>query len=310
MMTHQSRTPLQGGPAGQGGNFPQQDTILLTFDVEDWFQVENFKGRIPYSSWPTKELRVERNTLELLDLLDEAPQSIRATFFVLGWIARRCPGLVREIHERGHEVASHGIDHHLCYDQEQGELRRDLIESKALLEDISGAAVVGYRAPSFSITDQVVQIVREAGYLYDSSYNSYEGHGRYGSLTLPPTTAVDPPLHILGDSFFEIPISNWRVGSWVIPWGGGGYFRLLPAVLHHIGVGRILKRSHCYTFYMHPWEIDPGQPRVTGVPLSFRFRHYINLATAKRKLAHLLASHVRQSFLGCREFVVDCGWDN
>ena len=192
-------------------------TILLTVDVEDWFQVENFKDCIPYSAWPSLELRVERNTVELLDLLDAAATPVRATFFVLGWVAERCPGLVREIHQRGHEVASHGVNHNLCYNLSQEDLRQDLIKSKMLLEDIVGQEVSGYRAPSFSITNNVLNLVREAGYLYDSSYNSYDGHGRYGALKLPEMEKQGLPLYSLASSFYEVPISNLRIGSKVIP---------------------------------------------------------------------------------------------
>ena len=281
----------------------ESKTILLTFDVEDWFQVENFKEYIPYSTWSSRELRVEKNTNELLNLLSESPTRIRATFFILGWIAKRCPGLVREIHQRGHEVASHGVDHHLCYNQTPDDLRRDLIESKELLEDIVGQKISGFRAPSFSITDKIVNIVRETGYLYDSSYNSYDGHGRYGTMTLPHTAKYDRPLHLLSPSFYEIPVSNLRIGNKVIPWGGGGYFRLLPSFLHRAGVKHILQQTGCYSFYMHPWEIDPKQPRVHDAKFSFRCRHYVNLGRAKNKLKKFIDCNVRHSFLNCEEFI-------
>ena len=195
----------------------KKNTILLTFDVEDWFQVENFKEYIPYSSWESKELRVEKNTIELLDLLDAGPRQVKATFFVLGWIAERYPELILEIQKRGHEVASHGFDHHLCYNQTPEELREDLIKSKVLLEDLIGAEVAGYRAPSFSITDEAVRIVQDAGYRYDSSFNSYGAHGRYGSLTLPETEKQDLPLYALSPTFYEIPVSNLRVGKKSFP---------------------------------------------------------------------------------------------
>ncbi len=281
----------------------KQKTILLTFDVEDWFQVENFKEYIPYSTWSSRELRVEKNTVELLSILENAPNSIKATFFILGWIAERCPQLVQEIHKRGHEVASHGFEHRLCYNQTPDELRLDLIKSKRLLEDIIGVEVAGYRAPSFSITDEAISMVSEVGYRYDSSYNSYEGHGRYGSLTLPKSAKPNSPIYTLSKSFHEIPVSNLRLGSVVIPWGGGGYFRLLPSLLHKVGVNQLLKRNNCYTFYMHPWEIDPGQPRVSEASFSFRFRHYVNLTKAKRKLEYFLQSNVEHSFLTCIDFV-------
>lgn len=278
-------------------------TILLTFDVEDWFQVENFKECISYSTWPLRELRVEKNTIQLLDLLDDAPTRVGATFFILGWIAVRCPNLVREIHHRGHEVASHGVNHHLCYKQTSEMLRQDLIKSKEILEDIIGSEVLGYRAPSFSITDDAINCVQEAGYLYDSSYNSYEGHGRYGSLTQLKDVQQDIPVYTLSPSFYEIPVSNLRIGSTILPWGGGGYFRLLPSILHRAGVKYILKQSGCYTFYMHPWEIDPDQPRVNDVKSSLRYRHYVNLSSTKKKLQKLIVSNADHSFCTCKEFI-------
>lgn len=277
--------------------------ILLTFDVEDWFQVENFKEYIPYSSWGSKEVRVEKNTNELLDLLDSSSIPVRATFFILGWIAKRYPDLVREIQKRGHEVASHGFDHHLCYNQSLDDLRDDLLRSKELLEDLTGKQVLGYRAPSFSITDDALSLVGEVGYLYDSSFNSYEGHGRYGSLSLPQNTGQDAPIYSINSSIYEIPMSNLRIGSKIIPWGGGGYFRLLPAFLHRFGVKRILEQKKCYTFYMHPWEIDPEQPRVKEAKSSFRFRHYVNLHKTKRKLKYFIESNSDNSFQKCGDFV-------
>ena len=195
--------------------------FLLTIDVEDWFQVENFKEYIPFASWPSYELRVEKNTHRILDLLDsigskkteartqetvsnsENPVSriqysdngqqstydrqdekVRGTFFVLGWLAERLPHLIREIHSRGHEVASHGYYHNLCYDQSHEDLKTDLCNSKSLLEDIIGNQVYGYRAPSFAINNDILKIIEDCGYLYDSSYNSFAMHGRYGHLDL------------------------------------------------------------------------------------------------------------------------------
>jgi polysaccharide deacetylase family protein (PEP-CTERM system associated) len=282
-----------------------QNTILLTFDVEDWFQVENFKKYIPYSSWGSKELRVEKNTNELLDLLDSVSVPVQATFFILGWIAERYPDLVRDIQKRGHEVASHGFDHHLCYNQSPDDLRDDLLRSKELLEDLTGRQVAGYRAPSFSITDNTIALVREVGYLYDSSFNSYEGHGRYGALRLPQNAKLEAPIYAITPSFYEIPVSNLRVGSHIIPWGGGGYFRLLPAFLHRFGVKRILKQKKHYTFYMHPWEIDLEQPRVQEAKFFFRFRHYVNLHTTKRKLKLFIESNGDNSFQSCNDFIND-----
>jgi len=278
--------------------------ILLTFDIEDWFQVENFKSHIDYSSWPTQEFRVERSTHELLNLLDGFQSPVHATFFILGWVAKQRPELVREIHNRGHEVASHGFAHQLCYKLTADELLEDLVISKKLLEDITGHAVSGYRAPSFSISDKVLELVRNAGYHYDSSYNSFASHGRYGSCTLPKSRNPDPPLYSFSSSFHEIPVSNLRIGQKLIPWGGGGYFRLLPGPVHQAGVNHILKKNGCYTFYLHPWEIDPDQPRVNEAKASLQFRHYVNLKGAKSKLKHFVKGNLKHRFLTCRDFVL------
>ena len=165
--------------------------FLLTIDVEDWFQVENFKEYIPFSSWSSYKLRVEKNTLRLLDLLDSvsfkfqvSSFKIRATFFILGWIAEKLPNLVREIQSRGHEIASHGYSHNLCIKESPERLRSDLLKSKKLLEDITGTQVYGYRAPSFSIDNNVLKIIEDSGYTYDSSFNSFGMHSRYGHIDL------------------------------------------------------------------------------------------------------------------------------
>ncbi len=285
-------------------------TILLTFDVEDWFQVENFKEYIPFSTWDARELRVEKNTIELLDLLESISSSIKATFFILGWVAERCPDLVREIQKRGHEVASHGFDHHLCYNQTPAALREDLVKSKELLEKITGVEVAGYRAPSFSVTDDVLQVIKDVGYLYDSSYNSFDGHGRYGKLTLPQGQKANKAIYKISESFYEIPVSNLVIAGKTIPWGGGGYFRLTPASLFLVGVNNILKQNNNYTFYMHPWEIDSDQPRVKGASTLFRFRHYVNLSRAQKKLKKLIMAYPKCSFSTCSQFVQTCAEQN
>lgn len=278
-------------------------TILLTFDIEDWFQVENFKEYVPYSSWDSKEFRAENNTNEILNILDSTGKKIKATFFILGWIAKRYPYLVQEIHRRGHEVASHGLNHQLCYKLSPEALQQDLAQSKTLLEETISSAIAGYRAPSFSISNSTLEIIQKAGYIYDSSYNSFEGNERYGSLQLPETRKKDPSFYKLSQSFFEIPISNLRFGKTIIPWGGGGYFRILPSFIHQAGVERILNLSQCYTFYMHPWEIDLMQPRVTDATFIEKFRHYINIKKAKRKLEKFIENNSTRSFLTCCEFI-------
>jgi polysaccharide deacetylase family protein (PEP-CTERM system associated) len=283
--------------------------ILLTIDVEDWFQVENFKQYISFSSWPSRELRVEKNTHRLLDLLDSIPHSPKATFFVLGWVADRLPDLVREIHGRGHEVASHGYYHKLCSQESRDALRRDLTDSKRLLEDIIGAPVYGYRAPSFSISGEILELIRDCGYSYDSSYNSFEGHSRYGHVDLTGNKrkgiaiAVPELVNPKSKPMHELPISNMNLGRHVLPWGGGGYFRLIPSALFNLGVKRILNKERAYLFYMHPWEIDPGQPGVKEASRVFKFRHYINLNKTESKLLSFAGAFRGCCFITCHKYL-------
>jgi len=278
--------------------------ILLTVDVEDWFQVENFKSYIPFSSWSSRDLRVEKNIHRILDILDSQNifPTTCATFFILGWLAIRLPHLVFEIQNRGHEVASHGYYHNLCIKESREKLKRDLKNSKKLLEDITGQQVTGYRAPSFSINNDILKIIEECGYIYDSSYNSFEMHGRYGHLNLSLNQKNGIAVK-LSDNFFELPISNIKIGNHVLPWGGGGYFRLLPFLIFKIGVQAILTQENTYLFYIHPWEIDPQQPRVTQASASFKFRHYINLHKTEAKLNALFNSFKNFNFITCQKYI-------
>lgn len=288
--------------------------ILLTIDVEDWFQVENFKAYIPFSSWPDCELRVEANTHRLLDALDVLARpeigpsngtlsqpAPKATFFVLGWLAQRMPRLVREIHSRGHEIASHGLNHDLCTHRATAELRRDLSDSKHILEDIIGHSVHGYRAPNFSVNEDVLLILEECGYEYDSSYNSFSGNNRYGKLDLVRNgTGIASKV---SSSLYELPISNIRIGKTVIPVGGGGYFRLIPAPLFIKAARFIVEKEKAFLFYLHPWEIDPGQPRVLEAPAAFRFRHYVNLHKTFPRFARLLKNLSGFRFISCHDYI-------
>jgi peptidoglycan-N-acetylglucosamine deacetylase len=285
--------------------------FLLTLDVEDWFQVENFKSAIPFSTWNERELRVEQNTHRLLDLFDTItlnlrnsapPANPKATFFILGWLAQRLPHLVREIHDRGHEVASHGFHHHLCTQQQPDALRQDLNDSKSMLEDIIGAPVFGYRAPSFSINNDILKRIEDSGYQYDSSYNSFGLHGRYGKIDLSgfPRTGLAYPL---SKTFFEVPVSNLTVFGKTLPWGGGGYFRLFPFTLFAWGVKAIIKKESAYLFYMHPWEIDPGQPKVDKIPRTYKFRHYINLHKTYKRISRLTESFKYCDFIPLHQYL-------
>ena len=283
--------------------------FILTIDVEDWFQVENFKGSISFDSWCGKEIRVEKNIHTLLDLFDSikiikngAIQNPKATFFVLGWLAERFPKLVREIAERGHEVASHGYGHVLCSKLSSHHLLFDLKKSKCILEDITGIPVSGYRAPSFDISMETLYLIRESGYLYDSSYNSFASHGRYGKIDFTSFEKKNIAIKIT-DSFYELPVSNLLITKRVVPWGGGGYFRMIPSSFFKAGVRKILKDEGVYLFYTHPWEFDPDQPRVHDAPVFFKFRHYINLRKTKIKLKELIELFSHTEFLTCESFI-------
>ena len=285
------------------------DYILITVDLEDWFQVENLRPHFPHHIWDSCELRIEASTHKLLDLFDQ--HEVLATFFVLGWIAERCPSLVQEIHARGHEVASHGYNHKLCSQLSTSDLRDDLYRSKALLEDITGQPVYGYRAPSFSISDEILKIIEQCGYLYDSSYNSFAMHGRYGRIYIPPGKSNGSAFK-MSDRFYELPISNleftihhspFTINNFVFPWGGGGYFRLLPISLFIRGVKRILKQHGYYVFYCHPWEFDPDQPRVDSLRSDLRFRHYVNLKRSLAKLASFISVFSSCSFVSCYDYL-------
>jgi len=278
-------------------------SFLLTVDVEDWFQVENFKQWIPFSSWSSRELRVEKNTHRLLDLLDSVKNDApKATFFILGWLAERLPGLVREIHDRGHEVASHGYNHNLSSKQDPEELRKDLSDSKKLLEDIIGSPLYGYRAPSFSIDDASLKVVEECGYMYDSSFNSFAMHGRYGQVDLSDNGKIGIAIQV-SQSFYELPISNLSIRNQILPVGGGGYFRLTPFPLFKLGVRKILKKDNAYLFYTHPWELDPEQPRVNEASPIYRFRHYVNLDKTQSCLSELLEDFSQCHFVTCRQYL-------
>jgi polysaccharide deacetylase family protein (PEP-CTERM system associated) len=253
-------------------------------DVEDWFQVENLRRAIPRETWKARELRVEQNTDRILELM--AASGVTATFFVLGWVADRCPALVERIAAEGHEIASHGYCHELVTALTPDAFRADVERSKSLLEDLTGARIEGYRAPSFSITDWAIPILQELGFAYDSSSFPTLAHDRYGRLS---GIGRDDSIVELRPGFYEACISCLDVGALAFPWGGGGYFRLIPYPVFRRGITRILEAGRPYVFYIHPWEIDPGQPRVDGVAPIFRFRHYAGLERCEKRFASLLA---------------------
>jgi len=258
----------------------------FSVDVEDWFNVLNLSPVIPQSTWDTCQLRIEPNIKLILELLDRC--NTRGTFFILGWIARKLPGMVKDIHRAGHEIASHGDDHRIVYHQTPSEFRTSLTEHKAFLEDLIGEEVIGYRAPNFSITKQswwALDILVELGYRWDSSVFPFE-RKRYGIAGAP----VAPHLINLGDSsgIIEIPPSVVLIAGKAVPVAGGGYFRLLPYRFIKTAIHQLEKEGRPYCFYIHPWEIDPKQPRPSGLPIMNRLMHYHNLDKTKKRLSMLL----------------------
>lgn len=261
----------------------------MTVDVEEHFQVSAFEGYVRRDEWEQQPSRVVNNTRRLLDLFDKL--ELHGTFFVLGWVAERRPGLVREIADRGHEIGCHGYSHRLIYDQRPEEFRDELRHAKALLEDQSGQPVVGHRAASFSIgrgnlwaLDELV----DAGFEYDSSLFPVR-HDRYGMPGAPRSIyRLTTPN---GGHLIEVPPSTVVLGRWTLPVAGGGYLRLYPGAVTDWAIRRI-DRSHCAAVvYVHPWEVDPDQPRVEGLPILRRFRHYVNIDTTERKLQSLASRH-------------------
>jgi len=260
------------------------DANALTIDVEDYFQVEAFFDVIDRNDWEGYECRVEGNIERILDLLAEA--DARATFFTLGWIAERYPRVVRAIVGMGHELASHGSDHRRADGQSRAEFLSDVVRAKAILEDLGGCEVKGYRAPSFSVSRRnlwVMNALAEAGYSYSSSTYPIL-HDNYG-IPEGPRFAFHPlPDH----GFLEIPVTSLRLFGRNWPCGGGGYFRLLPYGVSAMALARVNREGRPCVFYFHPWEVDPGQPRVAGAPMKSRLRHYLNLKKTEARLGRLL----------------------
>lgn len=320
---------------------PKRPLNIFSVDLEDYFMVTALEEKISRNDWTSIDCRIERNTHRILEILDNsitvdraqrgesfcppAPTTLSAkrtcaTFFCLGWIAERYPHLIREIQARGHEIASHGYDHRMVTTLSPGEFREDIRKSKAILEDLTGERVLGYRAPSYSITRQTLwalEILSDEGYLYDSSIFPVH-HDRYGIPDAPRSPFVirlnggqndeflplnnpscDPKSSDFRPSRFllEFPVSTIRLFGQNIPIGGGGYFRLLPGAITQWALRRLNERENLpAVFFIHPWEIDPAQPRVAGLSPRSRFRHYLNLHSTESKLIDLLATISFSSF--------------
>lgn len=258
-------------------------TNALTVDVEDYFQVSALAPFIARERWDAIPCRVEANVDRLLKRF--ADSDARATFFTLGWIAERHPQVVRRIVEAGHELASHGYGHLRASDQSREEFLQDVSSAKKILEDIAGVPVIGYRAPSFSIGEGnlwAFDVLKEAGYAYSSSVYPVQ-HDHYGMPDAPRFP------YAVREGLIEIPITTVRALGRNLPAGGGGYFRFAPYGVSRWAIDRFNRDERAPAiFYMHPWEIDPQQPRVAGPGLKTRFRHYVNLHRTEDRLARLL----------------------
>ncbi len=255
---------------------------IFSVDLEDWFCVQNLNGIIPRDQWEKCESRVERNTLILLDLLSR--HHVEATFFVLGWVAERFPDLIREVESRGHEIATHGYSHQLLTSMTPDEFRADLEKSLQVLASCSTQTVKGFRAPSFSVTRKTwwaLDVMRQTGITYDSSIFPVGFHPDYGIPDFPLNA------HRLPEGPFELPMSCAETLGRKVPCSGGGYFRLFPYAVTRALMRKCNDQGRPVIFYIHPWEVDPGQPRVE-MPASKKFRHYNNLDKTLGRLDRLL----------------------
>lgn len=257
----------------------------LTVDVEDYFQVSAFAKNIKHDDWGSKTLRVEDNTHKLLDIFDD--KNVKATFFVLGWVAGQVPSLIKEIADRGHEVACHGYSHQLIYKQDKDVFKEETTHAKSLLEDIVQQEVTGYRAASYSITNKslwALDILFDAGFKYDSSIFPVH-HDTYGITGSPkePHILQTPSKNRL----IEYPLSTYEILGQTLPIAGGGYFRLYPYWLSAYFYRKLNSKNKSFVFYLHPWEVDPTQPRIKSSRFS-EFRHYNNLDKCESRLITLL----------------------
>lgn len=264
----------------------QPMTNALTIDVEDYYHVSAFESIIKFEDWGRFESRVEKNTLKILELLNTF--KIKATFFILGWIAERSPQMVKEIQKEGHEIACHGYRHQLVYEIGPERFREDITRSKRILEDIIGKEVIGYRAPSYSITKKSLwglSILAEEGFKYDSSIFPIR-HDRYG---IPDFSRFSKKINLNGKGeILEIPLSTIQLFGKNIPIAGGGYLRLLPVRFIEWGIRSLNKKENQPAIiYFHPWEIDPEQPKLNGSRVSV-FRHHVNIGKTFSKLKRLL----------------------
>ena len=271
-------------PVSQAGSAPSSIANAMTVDVEDYFQVSAFEGAVDRGEWDQLQCRVEQNTDNILELFDW--HEVKATFFMLGWVAERYPALVRRIVDSGHELASHGYSHVRVTQQSPQAFSEDVIKTKKLLEDLAGCEVQGYRAASYSIVNETLwahDLLQDAGYRYSSSVYPIH-HDLYGIPDAPRFVY----RHKQG-GLLEVPVTTLSLFKQNLPCGGGGYFRLLPYRVSRWAMKHVnTKDGESCVFYFHPWEIDPEQPRQAGISRKTRFRHYLNLRHMKSRVERLL----------------------
>jgi len=288
-MNSTSRHPAEFAPARISSGAKN----VISVDVEDYFHAESFADVVRRSQWESYDSRVEDNTKRLLDLFAEL--KVEATFFVLGWVAERCPGLVREISAQGHELACHSYWHRLIYKLDPKEFREDTYRAKHTIEQAAGTRIYGYRAPTYSIVSSslwAIDILAELGFTYDSSIFPIH-HERYG---IPDAPRFPFRITTHSGAVLEYPIATFRLwGELNFPFGGGGYLRLLPWWYTRLGLGRAKSEGLPVIAYIHPWEIDPKQPRLNG-RLTSRLRHYTNLKKTYTRLAQMLGAGDFTSF--------------
>jgi polysaccharide deacetylase family protein (PEP-CTERM system associated) len=270
-------------PAGD----PHRGGVIngLSVDIEDWFQVGAFENSIGRGDWDGLELRVEANTRRVMALFDRA--GVKGTFFTLGWVAERVPALIRDIVADGHELASHGYDHKRVFQMSRAEFAADLAKAQAILEDIGGVAISGYRAPSFSIdhrTPWAHGVLADAGYAYSSSVAPVV-HDHYGWPD-SPRFAWQPLERV---PLIELPVTTARLAGRTLAAGGGGFFRLLPYRFSAWAVRQVNAMGEPAMIYFHPWEVDPDQPRVADAPVKSKLRHYSRLDAMEGKLERLVS---------------------
>lgn len=289
----------------------KQLTNYLTIDVEDYFHVHAFADAIKPADWDNYDCRVEKNIDVILELLDEGNaggERIKATFFILGWVAERYPNLVKKIHGSGHEVASHGYSHKVIYNQSQKEFRQDIRKSKQILEDLTGVEILGYRAPTYSITEETLwalNILKDEGYSYDSSIFPIR-HDNYGMPYCPRFPFVWDLSHEVpvsknfqktGSQFsaasglLEFPISTVRFLGNNFPCSGGGYFRIFPLSFTMMCLNRINREGQPFVFYLHPWEFDPDIPVINNISFLSKFRTYVNLSRTRSRFKKMLTRY-------------------